>query len=111
MTLLTTPTYLAGGHKLPAGAVPLATDQPGSVICQTPPGRWIRWWPGTRSIESVPPETQIGVVNALVERFGTKGALAEALQVSPRTVDAYRRNQAVITVKTAEEIARMLQAG
>lgn len=108
MRLISTTSYLAGRHALPAGAVPLATDQPGSVICQTAPGRWIRWWPGTRSIEALPGEIQIPVMVALAERFGGRTKLAAAMDVSPRTIDAWRRNQAVIPVKTAEAIARML---
>lgn len=111
MNLLATTPYLAGSHKLPAGAVPIATDKPGSVICQTPSGRWIRWWPGTRSIESLPGGIQIPVINALVARYGTKQALAAALEVSPRTIDAWRRNQCVFPAKAAEQAAGLLRNG
>jgi len=108
MTPITNPTYLFGLHNLPAGAVPLASDKPGSVVCQTPPGRWIRWWPGTRSIEALPPSTQKKVMVCLVGHFGKRSKMAEALDVSPRTIDAWRMMVQPLPVKAAERIARLL---
>lgn len=108
MTPITNTTYLFGLHNLPAGAVPLVTDKPGSVLCQTPPARWIRWWPGTRSIESTPPSTQTKIVTALIAHFGGRTKMADALEVSPRTIDAWRRRVQPLPVKAAEQIARLL---
>jgi hypothetical protein len=100
--------YLAGSHHLPAGAVPLCTDQPGSIICQTTHGFWIRWWEGTRSIERVPQTIQRQVVAALVDRAGGTDALADRIQVSPRTVHAWRSCRFVLPAKAADDIAHLL---
>lgn len=108
MTPITTTPYLAGRHKLPAGAVPLATDQPASLICQTAPGRWIRWWPGTRSIESLPPAIQAAVIQTLTAHFGGRKKFAAALEVNVRTVDAWKRCVQTLPIRAAEQIARLL---
>ena len=108
MTLLTTNSYLVGRHALPAGAIPLAADQPGSLVCQTPHHRWIRWWPGTRSIESLPGTVQKQVLHAVVERFGSTVNTAAALGVSPRTVEAWRSCRIPLPIKAAEQIARIV---
>lgn len=108
MTPIPTTAYLSGSHKLPAGAVPLVTDKPASMICQTPPGRWIRWWPGTRSIEALPPAIQTEVVACLSAHFGGRRKFAEALEVNVRTVDAWKSRIQTMPVKVAEQIARLL---
>ena len=108
MTLLHTTTYLGGRHPLPAGAIPLATDQPGSVICQTPHNRWIRWWPGTRSIESAPMTVQRLILAALCKRTGGTTELAAEMDVSARTVEAWRSCRMPMPIKAAETAARLL---
>lgn len=102
---------LAGRTPLPAGAVPLAEDKPGSVICLMPSGRWLRWWPGTRSMESMPEDTQRAVVDVLVSQLGGSAAKAgEALGISPRTVEAWRSGKAPLPIKSAFAIAETLAA-
>ncbi len=98
---------LAGRYPLPAGAVPLATDQPGSVVCITAPGRWVRWWPGTRSIEAMPsPDTQRAVIGVIIAQLGgTAATTAVALDVSHRTVEAWRTGRDALPVRTAHRIA------
>ena len=102
---------LAGRNPLPAGAVPLAEDAPGSVICLMPNGRWIRWWPGTRSMESMPPETQRAVMEVVIGQLGgTAATVGATLDVSPRTVEAWRSGKAPLPIKTAYAIAEALAA-
>lgn len=108
MTLLTTNSYLVGRHPLPAGAVPLATDKPGAVICQTPHARWIRWWPGTRSIESVPMTIQKQVLTSLCDKIGGTHETAAALGVSHRTIEAWRACRIPLPLKAADQIAQYL---
>lgn len=108
MTPIATTAYLTGSHKLPAGAVPLASDKPASSICQTPAGRWIRWWPGTRSIEALPPAIQASVIAALTAHFGGRQKFADALEVNVRTIDAWKRCVQTLPVRAAEQIARLL---
>lgn len=109
MTPINPAKYLAGKHRLPSGAVPMATDKPGSVLAVTPHGRWIRWWEGTSSIESVPPGIQKVVVDALVEAMGgTSATMAEALGISRRTVEAWRAGRIPLPAKSAENICRVL---
>jgi hypothetical protein len=106
-----TSPYLEGKHKLPAGAVPLCTDKPGSVICQTAHGYWIRWWEETRSIERTHQSIQRHVVAALVARAGGTQALADRIKVSPRTVQAWRGSRIPIPLKAADDIAHLLLKG
>lgn len=108
MTLLTTNSYLVGRHPLPAGAVPLATDQAGALVCQTPHARWIRWWPATRSIESVPRSIQKLVLTAVCQRLGGTLKTGETLGVSPRTIEAWRSCRMPLPIKAAEQIARLM---
>lgn len=107
MTLLTTNSYLVGRHPLPAGAIPLATDEDGALVCQTPHHRWIRWWAGARRIEALPATVQKPVVRAVCKQFGGTAKTAEALGVSPRTVEAWRSCCMPLPVKAAEQIARI----
>jgi DNA-binding XRE family transcriptional regulator len=101
--------HLAGRHPLPAGAVPLASDKPGSLVCMMPCGRWIRWWPGTRSIEPMPPETSKAVAAMLVEHLGgTSARAAVGIGVSTRTVEAWRSGRAKMALATALRIAELL---
>mgnify|MGYP003903144747 CR=1 FL=1 len=108
-TLRDTSPYLLGHHPLPAGAVPVCTDQPGSVICQTPHGHWIRWWPGTRSIESVSPQLQREIVRTVVEELGGTLQAAEKLRVSRRTIEQWRCARSVLPCKAAIDIASLLR--
>lgn len=97
---------LAGRSPLPAGAVPLASDKPASLVCLMPSGRWVRWWPGTRSQESLPPETQRDVLEVIVGALGgTAGAVAARLDVSSRTVEAWRHGRAPLPIRAAFLIA------
>jgi hypothetical protein len=105
-----TSPYITGAHKLPAGAIPLCTDKPGSVICQTPHGYWIRWWEGTRSIETVPRSIQRKVVTALVTKAGGTEAFADLVKVSPRTVEAWRSCRIPLPLKAADDIANLALA-
>lgn len=105
--------FLAGQSALPAGAVPLASET-GSIsacVCLMPAGRWLRWWPGTRSMESMPPETQRAVMDAVISQLGgTAAAAASCLDVSPRTVEAWRSGKAALPIKSAYAIAEALAA-
>lgn len=98
---------LSGANRLPAGVVPLATDKPGSMVVITAVGCWRRWWPGTRSYESMPHrETQRAVMAVLCEQMGgTSADIAARLGVSPRTVEAWRQGKAALTAKAAIRIA------
>ncbi len=103
--------FFAGRTPLPAGAVPLAgeDDKISSCICLTPPGRWVRWWSGTRSIESLPPSTQRDVIAVLVEQLGgTSAAAANTLGISARTVEAWRSGKAPLPIKAAYMIAETI---
>ena len=98
-----------GRAPLPSGAVPLAEDAPGSSVCLMPTGRWIRWWPGTRSIESMPPDTQKLVMGCIVAKLGgTAAKAAERLGVSTRTVEAWRCGRAPLPIQAAYAIAEIL---
>lgn len=102
---------LAGHTSLPAGATPLAEDAPGSIVCLMPSGRWLRWWPGTRSMESMPPDTQCGAMEVVISQLGgTAAAVGSALSVSPRTVEAWRSGKAPLPIKSAYAIAEALAA-
>jgi len=100
--------HLAGRTPLPAGAVPLATDAPASLVCLMPNGRWIRWWPADRLIEAMPSDTQRAVLAVLVDQLGGTAAMAERLDVSPRTVEGWRANQSALPIRTAYTIAQSL---
>lgn len=103
--------FYAGRTPLPAGAVPLACER-GTVtacICLMPAGRWVRWWPGTRSMESLPPATQRGVVEALIPQFGgTAASMSEATGFSARTVEAWRSGRSAMGIAAAHHIAGLL---
>ena len=103
--------YLAGTTPLPAGAVPLATepDKIGSVVCLTPVGRWIRWWPGTRSIEHMPQATVKEVAEIVVQELGgTAQSAAEQLGVSKRTVESWRCGRGRMGIANAMQVAAHL---
>ncbi len=104
-------TFYAGQSPLPAGAVPLASES-GAIsacICLMPSGRWLRWWPGTRSMESMPPDTQRAVMEVVVAQLGgTAATVGAALDVSPRTVEAWRSGKAPLPIKAAYAIAQAL---
>jgi DNA-binding XRE family transcriptional regulator len=105
--------FFAGLTPLPSGAVPLAAERGkiSACVCLTPSGRWIRWWSGTRSMESMPPETQREVVGMAVEQLGgTAAAMAERLGVSPRTVEAWRSGKSPLPIRVAYEIAEILSS-
>ncbi|MFT4177529.1 MAG: hypothetical protein QM627_12865 [Luteolibacter sp.] len=100
--------YFAGRVPLPAGAVPLAaeTGKISSCVCLMPTGRWVRWWSGTRSIEAMPPETQRAVMEVVIGQLGgTAAAAAAELDVSPRTVEAWRSGKSPLPIKSAYSIA------
>lgn len=105
--------FYAGQTPLPSGAVPLASEA-GTIsacVCLMPTGRWVRWWPGTRSLESMPPDTQRGVMDALIGQLGgTAAAAAARLDVSARTVEAWRSGKAPLPIKMAYAMAQTLAA-
>jgi len=103
--------FFAGRTPLPAGAIPLASESSTitACICLMPSGRWVRWWPGTRSMEALPPETQRGVVDVLIGQLGgTAAAAAAKLDVSSRTVEAWRSGKAPLPAKAAYLIAEKI---
>lgn len=101
--------WLKGTAPLPAGAVPLATKDHARLVCLMPSGRWISWLGGVA--ESLPPETQKGVVNVLVsEMGGTAETMAEKLGVSKRTVESWRSRKSPLPISKAFEIAEILSA-
>jgi hypothetical protein len=101
--------YLAGEHKLPAGAVPLVTDKPGTVICQTTPHYWIRWHEGTGKIDQLPlAATQKAVVACLIAAFGGRKTMAAKLYMSERTIEAWSQGRIPLTCKAAHDIAHLL---
>jgi FixJ family two-component response regulator len=74
-----------------------------------PTGRWVRWWPGTRSLESMPPETQRSVMDAVIGQLGgTAAAAAARLDISSRTVEAWRSGKAPLPIRMAYAIAAAL---
>ncbi len=108
MTPINPAKYLAGKHRLPAGAVPLATDQPGSVLATTPHNRWIRWWETDSLNQAVSNSIQAPVVAAICAALGGTKAMAEKLEVSPRTVEAWRSARMPLPSRSAESILRAL---
>lgn len=99
--------WLKGSAPLPAGAVPLAAEPSGGLICLMPTGRWIHWLGGV--IASRPPETQRDVMDVVVAALGGTAATAAAvLDVSPRTVEAWRSGRAALTTKAAYQIAEKM---
>jgi hypothetical protein len=106
--------FFAGLTPLPTGAVPLAAERGkiSACVCLMPTGRWIRWWSGTRSFESLPPETQAAVMDVVAEQLGgTSAAAAERLGVSPRTFEAWRAGRRPLPIRSAYAIAHALAAG
>ena len=109
MTPINPTKYLAGKHRLPAGAVPLATDKPGSVLAVTPHARWIRWWEGTSSVEGVAPGIQVPAVNSLIAALGgTSKSTAAATGISPRTIESLRIARMPMSAKAADQFAHAL---
>lgn len=102
-------SYLAGEHKLPSGAVPLATDRPDTIICQTVPHYWIRLNTKTGWIDQLSlASTQKKVVACLVEAFGSKKEMAAKIYVSERTIESWLGGQSPLTLKAAYDIAQLL---
>lgn len=98
--------WIQGTAPLPAGAVPLAGETAG-LVCLMPTGRWIMWLGGVMS--SKPPETQREVMEVIISQLGgTAAATAEALDVSRRTVEAWRTGAAKLPIKAAYQIAEKL---
>ena len=100
--------YINGSRPLPSGAVPLAAEGLGGIICLMPNGRWIMW---LECIHFRPPETQRAVVEVIIGQLGgTAAAVGAALDVSPRTVEAWRSGKAPLPIKSAYAIAEALAA-
>lgn len=102
--------YLLGRRRLPAGAIPLAADLVGSALtCYTPAtGRWIRWWPADALIETLPADTIRDITAHAADRLGGQAALADALGISLRTVQAWACARAQPSAATAHTLARLL---
>jgi hypothetical protein len=100
--------WLAGGHRLPAGFIPIASDKPASILCVTAQGRWVRWWEGTRSIENLPADTQREVMAWAVTELGGTKAAAKSLNVSPRTIESWRAGISPLPCKTSARLAAAL---
>ena len=102
-------SYLAGKHKLPSGTVPLATDMPGTIICQTVLHYWIRLHTKTGRIDQLPlASTQKKVIACLLEAFGGKKEMAAKIYVSERTIESWLGGQSPLTLKAAYDIAQLL---
>lgn len=98
--------WIQGTAPLPLGAVPLAAETFG-VVCLMPNGRWIMWIGGV--IRSRPLETQRKVMEVVIQQLGgTAAAVGAALNVSPRTVEAWRSGKAPLPIKSAYAIAEKL---
>lgn len=99
--------WLHGKRPLPAGAVPLAAENQSSLICLMPSGRWIRWI--STSISSFPPEIQKDVMEVvIIELGGTAQAASDALDVSKRTVEAWRSGRSPLPISKAYKIAEII---
>ena len=100
--------WIQGTAPLPAGAVPLAAETFG-IVCLMPTGRWIMWLGGV--IHNRPPETQRAAMEVVISQLGgTAAAVGAALDVSPRTVEAWRSGKAPLPIKSAFAIAQALAA-
>lgn len=101
--------WLRGSLPLPAGAVPLAQEGISGHVCISPNGRWWLWMGGVTS--SMPPDTQRAVMEVVISQLGgTAAAVGAALDVSPRTVEAWRSGKAPLPIKSAYAIAEALAA-
>lgn len=101
--------YYLGQRRLPAGAVPLASDSDAAIVCLSAAGRWIRWWPAEGLIQTLPPKTIRKVMEVIIgELGGTAKATAEKIDVSPRTVEAWRGGYAKMSIAAAYRIAEEL---
>lgn len=100
--------YLAGDFRLPAGAIPLVEIHDGWVICQTAHGYWIRFSPLAGDPVSLPNSIQKQVIVCLIEAFGGMKAMAKRLNVSTRTIEAWRSGRATLPLKAADDIAHLL---
>jgi len=99
MTIPDLRPYLNGTLPLPAGAVPLAADGP-VLVCLLPSGEWASWYKGVMTPRH--PLTQKEVVDALVAALGgTAAKAAERLDISPRTIEAWRMCKEKISARTA----------
>jgi hypothetical protein len=98
--------WLQGRHPMPAGAIPLASNSSGGVVCMLPSGLWIMWRDGL--LTHRPPETQRAVMDVAINLLGgTAAAMAERLKVSPRTVEGWRIGRR-IEAKKAMEMAELM---
>jgi len=98
--------WIQGAAPLPAGAIPLAAETFG-IVCLMPTGRWVMWLGGV--IHSRPPETQRAVMEVLIAQLGgTAATVGTALDVSPRTVEAWRSGKSPLPIKAAFAIAQKL---
>jgi len=98
-----------GSIRLPAGAVPLASDQYAGIVCLMPSGRWVRWWPTESLLQTMAPETQSTVMSVLIGHFGgTAATMALRLGVSVRTVEGWRSGRARLPIKPAYKITQAL---
>ncbi len=99
--------HLNGTLPLPAGAVPLAAIGITGYVCLMPNGRWINWMGGV--IKSLPNDVQKEVMGILVEEMGgTAQKMADNLEVSRRTVEAWRSGAAKLPIVAAYNIASIL---
>jgi len=100
---------LAGGRRLPAGAVPLASMGHADMVCLMPSGRWIKWRSADSLIQSMPPETQKAVMLVLVEQMGGSTAIAaQKVGVSTRTVESWRQGKSPLPISKAYQIAEII---
>lgn len=100
--------YLAGDFRLPAGAIPLVTTHDDWVICQTAHGYWIRFSPLAGEPVKLPRSAQKQILVCLIEAFGGMQAMADRLNVSTRTIEAWRSTRATLPLKVADDIAHLL---
>ena len=101
--------YYIGQRRLPAGAVPLASDGHAAIVCLGAAGSWVRWWPADGVIQTMPPKTIRAVMEVVINELGgTAKATAEKIDVSPRTVEAWRGGSAKMSIAAAYRIAEEL---
>ena len=100
---------IAGGRRLPAGAVPLASVDHSDMVCLMPGGRWIKWWAADSLMQSMPPRTQKAVMLVLIEQLGGSTAVAaEKIGVSSRTVESWRQGKSPLPISKAYQIAEII---
>ena len=120
MTPIDPTPYLNGSRRLPAGAIPLATLDPGlyrvspesaRVVCLMPPGRWIAWQGAGNTVSSLPPKTSGLVVKAVVAHLDISQAeLARRIGLSPSVVTLWAKSKQHPGPNAAQAIAGLLGA-